>query len=315
MQIGITEPSCFSEEAIYLLTKLGSVEFYSDQDLSLEEFIKDKDVLFVRLKYLWNETLLKNAVKLKHLCSPTTGLNHLDVSWLEKNKINLISLKGDFKFLEQIKATPEHTFGLALALLRNYKTIFSERTQLTWNRDRYRGYEISGSRAGIIGFGRVGKILSDYLTCFGSTVTVFDSNTQQYNATTQSGTVSFSPSKRELILKNDIIFLCASYTDGEYVIGEEEMELMKNKFFINTSRGELVNEAELIRRVKQGHFKGVALDVITDEQKSANLPELLLMTENHNFILTPHIGGATYSSMWKTELRMVEKLSEVLHNG
>ena len=78
---------------------------------------------------------------------------------------------------------------------------------------------------------------------------------------------------------------------------------MKDKYFINTSRGENVDEVHLISLVKENYFKGVAIDVIQNEQSSKNnLNKIVeLNSSNINFIYTPHISGATIQSINRTE--------------
>ena len=76
MQIGILEPIEFSIEAKKLLSKIGEVHFFKDE--KLEDFLKNKDVLFIRLSYHINYSFLCLAPNLKYLCAPTTGLNHID---------------------------------------------------------------------------------------------------------------------------------------------------------------------------------------------------------------------------------------------
>ena len=81
---------------------------------------------------------------------------------------------------------------------------------------------------------------------------------------------------------------------------------MSKKYFINTARGELIDEIELIEYIKKINF-GVALDVIFDETNKRNLKNFLKIDKNINFILTPHIGGLTKESRQKTDLFIIEK--------
>ena len=82
---------------------------------------------------------------------------------------------------------------------------------------------------------------------------------------------------------------------------------MSKKYFINTARGELIDEIELIEYIKKNQFLGVALDVIFDETNKRNLKNFLKIDKNINFILTPHIGGLTKESRQKTDLFIIEK--------
>ena len=162
MKIGILESKNFSAEATARLNRLGEVFHYTKGSVS--NFIRDKEVLFVRLKYMLDEKFLGYAKALEYLCSPTTGLNHIVLRYIAKKKIDLISLNGERQFLNQIKATPEHGLGLILSLLRNYKDAYLGKQNDQWDRDRFVGEELFENKVGIIGFGRVGSILSKYVT-------------------------------------------------------------------------------------------------------------------------------------------------------
>lgn len=117
MQIGILEPSDFSSIAIEKLDNVGQVTNFSGENLNI--FLRDKDVLFIRLGYVISKDFMSMAKNLKYLCTPTTGLNHIDLQECKARDIEVISLKGEIDFLSTIRATPEHTFGLTLSLLRN----------------------------------------------------------------------------------------------------------------------------------------------------------------------------------------------------
>ena len=85
---------------------------------------------------------------------------------------------------------------------------------------------------------------------------------------------------------------------------------MKNKYLINTSRGELIDEAYLLKKVSGNHFKGVAIDVISNENNLSNnnLKVIEKLITKSNFIYTPHISGATLNSLSKVETYITKKL-------
>ena len=89
MKIGILEPEHFLDTNIKLLEKnVGQVFLFNNKN-TLDDFIKDKDIIFIRLKYNLDKNILKYAKKLKTICSPTTGLNHLDLKYLKKKALML----------------------------------------------------------------------------------------------------------------------------------------------------------------------------------------------------------------------------------
>jgi D-3-phosphoglycerate dehydrogenase / 2-oxoglutarate reductase len=303
VQIGILEPKDFSQIALKNLSNIGCVKQYDNKNL--DNFLSNKEILFVRLAYLVDENFLNKLKKIKYICTPTTGLNHIDIEECNKRKIKVISLKDEYDFLSTIRATPEHTFGLILSLIRNYKEAFLSNHNYHWDRERCKGFELYGSVVGIIGFGRVGKILSKYLNAFNAKIFFFDVD----DSIKKTDIASKLSSVKELISRSDIVVMSASYNrDNDSFFDKEYIDLLRDKYFVNTSRGELINEDYLIKKIKENFFRGVALDVIQKEQEKNNLEELVGLTEKNNLIITPHISGATFNSMRKTEEFMVNKL-------
>jgi D-3-phosphoglycerate dehydrogenase len=313
VKIGIVEHTDFSSLAINNLLSLGTVSYFNVQSESLKEFIGDKDVLFVRLNYFYGEELLSHARNLKIICSPTTGLNHIDIDYTSKRNIKLVSLKGETDFLSQITATSEHNLGLIISLIRNYQKIFRSEAQSDFNRDLVKGYELSSLKVGIIGLGRIGTHLVKYLSALSAEVYFFDSDTHKSNELA-TGVATI----KDLINSSDIIILSASYSDNnQKMISCDMLDLMHKKYFINTSRGELVDEQYLLDKIEQKHFAGVAIDVYVSEQEVPNNRQRIidLARKELNFLYTPHMGGATISSMIKTELFIVKKLSCLVDQG
>ena len=310
-KIGIVESSSFSKRAIDILKKIGRVYLLGKGDL--ESFLSDKEIIFIRLKHYIDSSFLDIAPKLKYICTPTTGLTHLDVDEIKRRNIKVISLRGEKAFLSNIRATPEHFFGLVLSLLRNYRKNFLYSKNKSWDREKYKGNEIFGNQVGIIGFGRVGKILAKYFHCFGAKVFFYDRDPEiekKFNAIKLN-------SIKELISKTNIVLLCASYEkNNKHFFKKQYIDMLKNKFFINGSRGELIDEEYLIKKIKDNHCKGIALDVISNENNATNnLNKFIeLVKERRNFILTPHIGGATFESMKKTEEFIALKIVNYINN-
>lgn len=310
MQIGVLEPKNFSDDALNSLRKIGYVEFFSGKKLS--QFLEDKNILFIRLDYLVDKKLLDQAKKLSYICSPTTGLNHIDLTECKKRKIEVISLKNEKDFLSSIRASPEHTFGLVLALLRNYSQAFNVEFIEQCNRENFKGYELFNNKIGIIGFGRIGRILSKYFKAFGAKVNFFDIDLDVLgdNYAFRKNSID------ELIQSSNIIILSASYNEeSKGYIGKKIIDLMKNHFFINIARGELVDEDYLYKKLNEGFFKGVAIDVIGGETSKENFHRWLKISKKINFIITPHIGGASYESMKNTEIFLTKKLISYIENS
>lgn len=301
-KLGIVESKDFSQKAFKTLSAHYAIEVYESKE-PLSGFLNDKEAIFVRLEHMIDDNLIKQASQLKFICSPTTGLNHIRIT---DKSIKIVSLKGEKEFLDSIRATPEHVFGLSIALLRNYKFSFRSKNSNEWNREAYKGHELYGSKIGIIGLGRVGKILARYYSAFDAQVNYYDPNVDLGIGNTCYKTHSLN----DLIKGSDIIILCANYEpENDFMLGEIQFKLLEGKYFINAARGELLDEAAFIVFLKKGLYHGVALDVVSCE--ATDMPsyeKILEIAENKNIVITPHIGGATYSSMHRTEEFIAEKL-------
>jgi len=312
LSIGLLEGDRFSPPALGALAALGSVAIWNGtQDLDV--FLRDKDVLFVRLAHQIDKAFLSRCNNLKYLCSPTTGLNHIDLEALRERQVRLLSLRGEKDFLKTIRATPEHILGLTIALLRNYATAFIKERR-DWDRDRFVGEEIYQNTVGLIGYGRIGKILRASFEALGATVYACD-----IDPAARDGSVRFLPGAAQLIDTCRIVILVASFIPQQgAIIDCRLIDRLQGKYFINAARGELVDEAHMLKRLRQGWFKGVAVDVVRAEAEPPNIiAELLdvVRSGKQNLIVTPHIGGATFTSMRRTEEFLCEKLALSIKKG
>lgn len=302
MRIGILEPDSFSARARMRLATVGDVSDHVRGDV--EEFLADKDALFVRLRHAVDDRFLSHAPRLRTLVSPTTGHTHLDLDALARRGVAVLSLAGERAFLETIRATPEHTLGLILALLRNYRTAFLSGTNRHWDRDSCRGDEIAGLAIGLVGFGRVGRRLAGYLGAMDA----------ELHWTDPAVAGDGLPGRRHddvasLIAASRLVVLCASCSPGAPpILGADEIAALSGRYFVNTARGELVDEPALLDAIEAGRLAGVAVDVIADEQREPAIDRWIEATRNRNVVVTPHVGGATWRSMHATEEFMADKL-------
>lgn len=307
MQVGLLEPDRFDSSAIARLRAMGhEVAPFDGGDL--QEFLKPVQVLFVRLAHQIDAAFLAQAPALRYLCSPTTGHVHMDERELAARGIRIVSLRGEQSFLETIRATPEHTFGLTLALLRRYRGAFSHVDAGGWDRDLFRGEELYGQKVGIVGLGRVGFRVASYCEAFGAHISYVDTKEVKAGQGWER-----LPGVRQLIEANRIIILCASYTNGASpVLGRGEIAAMRGRYLVNTARGELVDEEALLEAIEADALEGVATDVLSHETGAHRLPRWNAAAASRNIIVTPHIGGATFTAMAKTENFIVSKLAQVL---
>lgn len=299
----ITEPDWMPEDALARLER----EFelvrgpFSPDDL--REVIASAHGAFVGLDHTFEAELLPS--RLQFIASPTTGLNHIDLEDARAKKIEILSLKGELDFLKEITATSELCWGLILALTRQIPKAHDSVVAGEWDRDRFISHELKESTLGIIGLGRLGLKVASYAKAFDMRVlgcSAHDAFLDDVETTSLESVLRYS----------DIVSLHAdSRPENHHMMGAEQFAMMKKgAAFINTARGDLVDEAALLVALQSGHLSGAALDVLEEEFSDSHSSQALkdYAKSHDNLLLTPHIGGVTYESQYRTTHFTIDKL-------
>lgn len=311
MKILHLEPENYSPQANDILQGLGDVIYGPFTRAELIKNVHDIDVLIVRLGHQIDIDILNKATKLKAIVSATTGLNHIDVQYAEKKDITVLSLKGERGFLDTIHATAEHTFALLLALIRHVPFAHNDVISGRWDRNYFKGSELEEKTLGIIGLGRLGRKVAGYAIAFGMRVVAYDSD-----VTVSMPDVTMLD-LADLAAQSDVVSLHipSSSKNYHFIDADFYRRVKPGIFVINTSRGDVHNQAALLEGLISGRIRGAALDVL-EEEVSGNISASPIVTyarSHSKVILTPHIGGATAESMEKTEVFMARKLAAWLN--
>jgi D-3-phosphoglycerate dehydrogenase / 2-oxoglutarate reductase len=307
-KILVAEAGGFSAEAVAVLRQVGEVVLADLDRQGLLSAVRDTDLLIVRLRHHIDAEVMAAAQHLKVIATPTTGLNHIDVLEATKRNIKVLSLRGETQFLRDVRATAEHTMSLIFALLRQVPLAVRHVQGGGWNRDLFKGRELCGKTIGIIGYGRLGRIVARYLKAFDTRVLTSDPYVE---ATVVEPNVTLVPLP-QLLQEADLVSLHVNLCDETRdFFGRQHFAMMKvGAWFINTSRGELVDEEALLGALGSGRLSGAAVDVLSDERSSgmADHPLVHYTRTHDNLIITPHIGGCTLESMEKTEVFLAEAI-------
>ncbi len=304
----IAECQDFSPHALEILSNDFQVEC-ADLDLTgLKSRINEFDCLWVRLRNYVDRSLIAAASNLKVIATNTTGLNHIDLNAAAEHGVAVVSLQGEMDFLKSIRATAELTIALTLAVLRKLNAAHEHVLAGGWDRVPFKGHEIFEKTVGIVGYGRLGSIVAGYFKAFGAKVLICDPKFAG-----QRQVDGFEVRElHQLLADSDIVSLHANCTpENEKFFGQREFQSMRaNAVFVNTARGELVDELALLDALREQRLGGVALDVISAEHdRGETLTQLReLARQRANMILTPHIGGNTVESLSRTEVFLAHKL-------
>lgn len=310
MRILITESSAYSKKALDIYRKLGEVTLIDGNLEEIKSHLCEVDVLVVKLKFTWSEPLLTQAKSLKYIVTSTTGLNHIQLPL--NSDIKIVSLKGEVDFLRTITPTAELTWGLIISLMRNLPAAINGVKGLGWDRNKFIGQELFGKTIGIVGYGRLGSMIAKYAVAFGLSVKVFDSELSSVNCLPEG--IEFLDLD-SLLKASDIVTLHIPLVESNVnFINENRLSLMKKTaVLVNTSRGEILDETYLLNMLEQDLLSGAALDVLSDEVsgKINWMQGNELVNSNKlggRLLITPHIGGACFDSMERTEEFVANKL-------
>lgn len=278
----------------------GEVITYDLSGVSLlSERIKDADVILCN-KTPMNEQTLGSAKNLKYIGLFATGYNNVDLEYTNSRGITVCNA-ADYS----TDAVAQHTFALILEHYSRISAYNSFVQQGEWIKSDifspfvYRMHELSGKTLGIIGFGNIGRAVSKIALAFNMNV-LFYSRSKKENVGDAVRT-----DLDTLVSKSDIVTVhCPLNSDSEEMFNRELFEkFKKGAFFINTSRGGIVNEYALSVALENGTLSAAAIDVIQTEPMSADC--VLLGTKN--LIITPHVAWAP------TETR--ERLIEIVYDN
>jgi len=243
-----------------------------------------------------DKNLLLNAKKLKLILSPSTGIDHLDISEIKKRKIKYVTITNEIKLLNTFTATSELAFALILNLYR--KIFLANRFTLKgiWAREKFTGNQLYNKTIGILGMGRLGKITAKIASGFGMKVLGCDIKKKKIKNIKMV-------SVKKLFNTSDIISIHIHLNKKTTGLVNQKLfkQMKKNSILINTSRGGIINENDLIYALKNNLIAGAGLDVLKGEwlSRSELLKHKLIKyaKNNNNLLIVPHIGGATFESI------------------
>ncbi|MDI9644218.1 MAG: hydroxyacid dehydrogenase [Candidatus Verstraetearchaeota archaeon] len=252
----------------------------------LRETIGLYDVLVVRSRTKVTRDVVESAKNLKMIGRVGVGLDTIDVKAAEAAGIKVVNTPE-----MSTVAVAELVMGMMLGLVRKIPQADASMKNGLWEKKRFHGSELSGKVLGVVGFGRIGRAVAERSRAFGMSILVYDVVVDEA-ALSRVGGVRV-PALEELLSRSDIVTVHVPLLpETKRMFNDAAFSSMKHgSFFINASRGEVVDTAALLRALKSGRLAGAALDVFEHEPPSTpEERELILMP---NVIATPHIGAQT----------------------
>ena len=266
--------------------------------------------IIVRSKFFLGEEELRYAEKLRFIARVGSGLENIDLEYAGRRGIVCLnSPEGN------CDAVGEHATGMLLSLVNYICKAHQEVRNASWKREENRGTELRGKTMAIIGYGHTGSAFARCLAGFGMDILAYD----KYKTGYGSQWVAES-NMEEIFRRAEFLSLHVPLNDETRYLADFDYlnRFEKNIFLINTSRGPVVNTADLCRALRSGKVRGAALDVLEYEHLSFedlnlwDLPEPFRFLAVHpRVVLTPHVAGWTHESHLKLSRVLADKIRKL----
>lgn len=277
-RVAVADP--LGQNGVELLRQKVDVVEATDGDV-LRETIPQSDALVVRSRTQVTADLLEQATRLRLVARAGIGVDNIDVNAATERGILVINAP-----LGNVRSTAEHTLALILALARRVVAADRAVRDGRWKAG-YEGMQLSGKRLGVIGAGKVGRLVASLAEAIGMEVVAHD----PYLPPEEWSALRLHPTElRELLGTSDVVTLHVPLTpETRDMLDDKALAAMKEgSYLVNCARGGLVNEAALVAALRSGHLAGAALDVFEDEPLQSSP-----LLDAPNTLLTPHIAAST----------------------
>ena len=256
--------------------------------------------------------VLDRAANLKVVNTTSTGTDHIDKEEAARRGIRVLSITTDYGLLERFTATSELAWLLNLACLRHLRAATQHVLEGEWQGQAFAGRQLFDLTYGVLGVGRLGKMTCRYAKAFCDRTIGCDLKEFEVPGVEQ---VCFEA----LLGESDVISIHIHMLPENYHLFNSGTfaQMRDGAVLINTSRGDVIDEAALIEALDSGKLAAFGADVISNEwrENMADSPLIQYAQEHENVIITPHMGGKTDTSLSGAKEFSARKLAHYLETG
>ena len=271
----------------------------------LHESLRDYEGLIVRSETKVTADLIEAAKTLRVIGRAGVGVDNIDVPAATARGIVVMNAPDGNTI-----TTAEHTIALLVALARRVPQANSSLKSGKWERKNFVGTELQGKTLGIIGLGRIGRVVASRARALGMNIVAYD----PFVSLEQTRDLDVeSASFDEVLARADFLTIHTPLTsETRHIIGTDAFQKMKQGArIINCARGGLIDEQALYEAITSGKIGGAALDVFEEEPPPADHPLLKL----EEVIATPHLGASTMEAQEGVAVTVAEQMRDYLLTG
>jgi D-3-phosphoglycerate dehydrogenase/(S)-sulfolactate dehydrogenase len=309
MKILVTE--LMWEDGIEALKKKGYTVDY-DMELSRKReelllLLPEYDALIVRNETKVDTEFLDAAKKAQVIGRLGVGVDNIDLEGARERNIPVLSARN-----ANATSVAEYVMAAMLDASRPLKNADADVRKGNWDRKFFTGYELSNRTLGLVGMGEIAHRVAKRAQAFGMNVIGYDPFVAPFDHVVQESRIK-QVDMEELLKESDFVSIHVPLTKStKHLINRENMKLMKSyAYVINSARGGIVHEEDLVEAVEAKQIAGAYLDVLEKEPVEKDSPLL----QSEAIRLSPHIAGLTVEAQSRTAMMIAAEVDRVLNGG
>lgn len=294
-----------AEEGLQILRQAGEVTVKKGMDeAALRAALPPFHALVVRSATQVTAPSLELAENLAVIGRAGIGVDNIDVDAATARGIVVMNTPE-----AGATTTGEHALALLLAMARCIPAADASVRAGRWEKSKFTGVELTGKTLGVLGLGRIGRVVAERARGLGMLILAYDPYVTQGQAPAGVRLVPLD----DLLAESDFVTVHVPLLDStRHLLDRQRLFAMKpGARLVHAARGGIVDEVALCQALEQGHLAGAALDVFEQEPLGADSP----LRRAPNLVLTPHLGASTHEAKRNVSIEMAQQVATCLRRG
>ena len=299
-------------EGLSLLRKVAEVDVRDSDRSVLLDTIAEYDAFWGHTDLKVDTEVLERTTRLRVVNTASTGTDHIDKDEAARRGIRVLSITRDYTLLDTFTATAELAWLLMIGCHRHLRRALQDVFNGRWYGERFQGRQLSDETLGVLGVGRLGRMVCEFGKAFRMRVLGCDLKPFEIPGVQP---VDFDTLLREADAVSIHIHLLPQ---NVHLFDRRTFGRMKSgAILVNASRGDIIDEEALLEALESGKIAAFGADVLHDEWRiDMRESPVIRYAQNHdNVIITPHMGGASTTSVWNARNFSAQKLAHYLETG